>query len=654
MHNIRQNSRPHYLTMMPGEAVLLSVEAVLAVLEQEHGSSFYAAFEGSYYPGPARQYTDCSWIKHANTVGINVRTLGDFWSIIPYALTLPAAQNAIHLLPIFEPGVVSSLYAPTSWNINPEFFSTSLAAFFPHLNTVEKQLSLTIRLLHLMGKSVGLDVIPHVDRYAEPVLANPSYFEWIRREDMVLTDHSNELHLQVRSILYRFLLERGSVVSDTTFPTSEADFFEQFPEVLRLRMMFGEKYEYAERLANRVEMVDLLYRHGFETLPATMGPPYRGIEVDPQPDAKIIDSADRVWRDYRMLKPQKFSRVFGPLTRYKLYEPRHQNLDWALDFDRPFVPAWEYVAAQYNSIQAEFDFDFMRGDMSHVQMRPGGTPALRDDYYDLLGAVKQSILANKPYFGYFAESFLAPPGEMAYGDECDHLEASFADSTLGDLQSEPMGTKHFVQEFARYWSLLKTRFFAPVFTVMTADKDDPRFDAYYLTGNETRYFMALFLTDMPSYMGLGFEVRDPHPTAAPNEHYTKLYVFQVDEGPKHTRGPYVWGRNHVLYEKICLQKLLANDILPGLSGAKTYWLLPPDPAGNGKVVAWTQALQPAFVFIVNMSQIDENPDFTLIFPVGQWRLRFSSVRLEAQIIVSDEVQYHLMPGECLVWQKVAN
>ena len=155
-------------------------------------------------------------------------------------------------------------------------------------------------------------------------------------------------------------------------------------------------------------------------------------------------------------------------------------------------------------------------------------------------------------------------------------------------------------------------------------------------------------------MGLGFEVRDPHPTAAPNEHYTKLYVFQVDEGPKHTRGPYVWGRNHVLYEKICLQKLLANDILPGLSGAKTYWLLPPDPAGNGKVVAWTQALQPAFVFIVNMSQIDENPDFTLIFPVGQWRLRFSSVRLEAQIIVSDEVQYHLMPGECLVWQKVAN
>jgi hypothetical protein len=35
-------------------------------------------------------------------------------------------------------------------------------------------------------------------------------------------------------------------------------------------------------------------------------------------------------------------------------------------------------------------------------------------------------------------------------------------------------------------------------------------------------------------MSLGYEQRDPHPVPAPNENYTKLYVFQLDEGPKAT------------------------------------------------------------------------------------------------------------------------
>ncbi|MFM8488352.1 MAG: hypothetical protein ACKOCH_18615, partial [Bacteroidota bacterium] len=102
----------------------------------------------------------------------------------------------------------------------------------------------------------------------------------------------------------------------------------------------------------------------------TMGPPYRGIEVDPDPDAVNIDEEGRIWRDYRFTNPGKFSRVFGPLTRYKLYEPKNNNADWELDFEAPNVRAWDYVCGHYKQVQSAFDFDFMRGDMSHVQMRP--------------------------------------------------------------------------------------------------------------------------------------------------------------------------------------------------------------------------------------------------------------------------------------------
>ena len=45
-------------------------------------------------------------------VGINVRTVGTLFNVIKYALTIPVGEglhNAIHLLPLWEPGVVGSM-----------------------------------------------------------------------------------------------------------------------------------------------------------------------------------------------------------------------------------------------------------------------------------------------------------------------------------------------------------------------------------------------------------------------------------------------------------------------------------------------------------------------------------------------------------------
>ena len=141
----------------------------------------------------------------------------------------------------------------------------------------------------------------------------------------------------------------------------------------------------------------------------------------------------------------------------------------------------------------------MRGDMSHVQMRAEGVPTQIDAFYDILATVKKVVRDNGvPYFGYFAETFLAPRNVMSYGDEIDHLEAADCDSTLGDLQSVIINTPEFLQRFRQYLDVLETRRFAPSFTIMTADKDDPRFDKFYVSGNEFRLFTALFLTNMPT------------------------------------------------------------------------------------------------------------------------------------------------------------
>jgi hypothetical protein len=134
---------------------------------------------------------------------------------------------------------------------------------------------------------------------------------------------------------------------------------------------------------------------------------------------------------------------------------------------------------------------------------------------------------------------------------------------------------------------------------MTADKDDPRFDGFYLAGGEVRTFIALFLTTMPSYMALGFEVRDVHHVPAPNEHYSKLYVFQLQEGPKATHGPYVWGKNGHLFNAITRLRCYADSIWSDLRDRPLCWLLAPDATAQNKVVAWTQADRAEYLFLAN-------------------------------------------------------
>jgi hypothetical protein len=260
--------------------------------------------------------------------------------------------------------------------------------------------------------------------------------------------------------------------------------------------------------------------------------------------------------------------------------------------------------------------------------------------------VRNAVRQEKPHFGYFAESFLGPAGYLAFGDEIDHLEAAEADTTLGDLQSMVVGSPEFLQNFRWYLDILATRRVTPSFTLMTGDKDDPRFDKFYVGGNEARLFTALFLPDMPSYMGLGFECRDVHHAPAPNEHYTKLFVFKIGDGPKATHGDYVWGENAALFSKLLKIRLFAEDFLPKIANCTTRWLLPPDPTGHKKTIAWSLAEQPGLLFAVNLDWENEAvnlkiPCFGDLPASTAWELLFSTEKPTGGQLVFNGKNLHL-------------
>ncbi|PHI19168.1 hypothetical protein CEQ90_13980 [Lewinellaceae bacterium SD302] len=592
--------------LLPEEAIKMSGVELMQILYQRLGGELLQSILANnvVMPSPARQKTDGSWIKHSRTVGINVRTIGNFYNVVKYALTLPAHIDCIHLLPIWEAGVVASLYGMASRRINPEFFSTELVVQFPQFNTVEKQLKLTIDFLHALGKKVGMDVIPHTDRYSEIVLANPDFFEWLHRDGLRITDHSLGVAGQAEMAILGWLRMNGPAtagdISNIWPLLSQERFFRELEENARLEILFGKANNSDGRRERRISLVDHLYRLGLEPVPATMAPPYRGLKVDDAPDALTIDEAGREWRDYRIIHPQEMSRVFGPLARFRLYGRKDNNANWEIDFDAPRSEVFEYVNLFYAEQQAKFGFDFMRGDMSHVQMRPGGVPSdPHPDYYDLLASVKRHIQQSTPYFAYFAESFLAPDNYMAYGNEVDHLEASLAEVTLGNLQSFATDEVGFHAELRRYLDIAATRQVAPAFSIITGDKDDPRFDKFYLHGNVARLFFGLFMPDLPAYYSLGFEQRDIHPYPAPNEFYTKLYVFQLSEGPKATNGPYRWGRNtdqFFLFDRLhCYFEAIKSQ----LSGHPVNWLIYPDATGQRQYCAWQINKH---IFVVNFGR----------------------------------------------------
>ncbi len=113
-------------------------------------------------------------------------------------------------------------------------------------------------------------------------------------------------------------------------------------------------------------------------------------------------------------------------------------------------------------------------------------------------------------------------------------------------------------------------------------------------------FVAFFLADMPSYMGLGFETRNTHIERADNnEEYTKLFVFQIREGEKATNGAYEWGKNGALFHQLTRLKVLGETILPTIGGQKIQWLIYPDSMALKKVIVWTQADSPQYVFVAN-------------------------------------------------------
>jgi hypothetical protein len=274
----------------PQDALSIPLVEVLDILRRRVGSAVDLALSPeavdlslplSDLPEPVRSprssEDDTSWMRTTNMIGINVRTVGDYAGVIKYALTLPRAIDSIHLLPIWEPGVVESLYGIASWNLNTEFFSDEWHQLLPQLDTVEKQLRAVSNLVHVMGKTIGMDVIPHTDRFSEAAVGTPNLFEWMRVVDDRIVDKSESLTEVVEDAVYEWLALKGSGSTDGPIPHDATALF-ALHEADRLEILFGPVAGLHGRIDRRIDLIMHLKpragpRHDGCALPGHRGRP---------------------------------------------------------------------------------------------------------------------------------------------------------------------------------------------------------------------------------------------------------------------------------------------------------------------------------------------------------------------------------------------
>ncbi len=151
--------------LRPQDALELPLPTVLDILRRRFGAAIDVAMSDeatdlsrplSELPtavrSPRAHEPDSSWMRRTNMVGVNVRTVGDYAGVVKYALTLPSSTDSLQLLPIWEPGVVESLYGIAGWNLNTEYFSDEMYEEAPHLDSVGRQLRAVSNLLARDGQ----------------------------------------------------------------------------------------------------------------------------------------------------------------------------------------------------------------------------------------------------------------------------------------------------------------------------------------------------------------------------------------------------------------------------------------------------------------------------------------------------------------------
>lgn len=532
------------INIMPNEAIEMSFNDSLELLKSVIGEDNFQNALKFKIKSPLSSQKSSDWIKTTKIIGINPRITKTYWGIVKYAMTFP--EEGIHIMPLWESGD-GSLYVQNSWRLNRDFYDSDLETL--GMDTCEKQLKFIVNVMHALGKFVGFDAVPHVDNFSEIAILNPDCVEWIKlNAEKNAQDYSvetNEISQNIKQIIIK-----NYNLLDNFYKLSESE---------RSDLLFPAGID---RFCRRMEIRSLIRNAGYEPIPVVEHAPMRPVKF-----VRMEHSKNDSWAVFDVDNKATNALIIGAVTPYKFYNIKN-GYPVKNSIDNKVL---NYFIDNIKAFQSEYDFDFLRADMAHNQISHSHNDNNKDMICEEMWAVlKSEIQKNKPYFATFAESFL---GNYYISGIQDMVNKNF-DIVLGELNYNYLDNEY-VDLLYKYCVDLKKYSFAPLLTIYTNDGDKDEHNSYYgsLEANICRYFISMFM-NMPSYMGIGYEVRDLEPEKLCQ--YSGLYIKQGNKD-------YEFGTNIKQFEYISVVRELYKKYKEIVNKSQiTYY-----DKRNDKQVVWS-------------------------------------------------------------------
>jgi hypothetical protein len=632
----------------------LFVGDAMDLLKRQLGDVFYMAISeeavnisSSELPeavqSPVRLMQNGKWLKGKNVVSINVNKVDSFWGVLKYVLTLPKTYEAIHLSPIFECSGIEDIHSNNSWYINPNFYSIELGKLMPHLNTVEKQLKAVINLLHALGKTVGITIMPHTSIFSEITLSNPHFFEWVKSKDKVMAVMTQrDLQEEVKDVVLEFLKKYCPAYPLASFPEDKEVFFSTgYGEAKRNAILFGKPNQVKIRRYRLIAITNFLLKRGYQLLNATELPQHELLNNKIQ---RIC--ASKQYQTEMLTKSrsevQQFEQSMA-ISQYRLYEQdKHSEPQGALNAYQNRTDIWAYLIEHYMVVQKNYSFDFIKGDIAH---NPTNINKIRER--NIVKSVQYAIQQSGVcYCASLADNISIFNKSTGHEDNYYYISAIEYDAIIGIDNRSPNEIASILPSLQKVVKVIETptpaRFLFDTIAQVNRNNE------------ELQLFMGLFVTDSPSFTTYNFQSEN-------------VYKFAVKEG----FGSFVPKTNKWLIDKtnqlkqnylsdnILNIQLYASKIWDSIKGKKVEWLMTPNDAENKNILAWTQADEPSHVFVVNLNDDALYVDWMLPAIKGvensRLTLNFSNYINIPEIkkaSISDEKKYgreRLFKGECRVY-----
>lgn len=342
---------------------------------------------------PVANCPNSDWMVDADFCFFNIRATGrgaEYGNFITAAKLLPVIRaNAIHLGPFtdYDHHVIYAVRSVKTIDRRMVHPTIGIGA--------EDQLRAFVQACHLLGKTAGFDLEPHMTQFAKPVMLHPELFRWLRVPDgkpdmplpMPMEEVLSEAYQQKMIDEVRAIVTGGLATAGLRDLEAEAG-DDQAMLDHKQKVYYG--------------LIRTLIDRGYWTIPSQS---WAGQGV-PTYAGYFRDKGYPRW-DYRSPSGDDlYHLAFHALTPIKFYTGMLPNR--ANPAAEIYEPGVAYFCEIFDYWRDEFDFDFVRHDSAdHIfdstYEGDPAKPASDRPTPAILARLVQQTRRDKPYIGNLAE-----------------------------------------------------------------------------------------------------------------------------------------------------------------------------------------------------------------------------------------------------------